>query len=276
MNSYRLLSYRNYPIGTVMKLAFKDLVKPLALTLLLCASPAVVGQTLTNPDSALQAILDELEGTPLPLQQAVQYALQNATSVRQAEAAYLAARGAARRERGFYDPELFFSVEYLDQEQPTSSIFAGAPVLTTQETISRGGLRLNLPIGTELELAMNANRLKTNSQFAFLNPEYNTFGSLSLRQPLLGGFAASARKQLTFAERELDAEKARYDQQVLAVSSDVELMYWDLYAVERDYAVQRLTRDRAQTFLRETELRARTGLIGPSQVANAKTFLAEQ
>ncbi|MGH7492339.1 MAG: TolC family protein [bacterium] len=259
-----------------MKLAIRNLIKPLALILLLCASSVAVGQTLTNPDSALQAILDELEGTPLPLQQAVQYALQNATSVRRAEAAYLAARGAVRRERGFYDPELFFSVEYLDQEQPTASVFAGAPILNTQETASRGGLRLNLPIGTELELAMNANRLNTNSQFAFLNPEYNTFGSLRLRQPLLGGFAASARKQLTFSERELEAEKARYDQQVLAVSSEVERAYWDLYAVERDYAVQRLTRDRAETFLRETELRARTGLIGPSQVANAKTFLAEQ
>jgi outer membrane protein TolC len=135
---------------------------------------------------------------------------------------------------------------------------------------------MNLPIGTHLELALNTNRLKTNSQFAFLNPEYNTFGSFNLRQPLLGGFAASARKQLTSAERELEAEKARYDQQVLAVSAEVERAYWDLYAAERDYAVQKLTRDRAETFLHETEVRARTGLVGPSEVATAKTFLAEQ
>ena len=243
---------------------------------LFCATNSAVGQTRTNPDSALQTILNELEGTPLPLQQAVQHALKNATSVRRAEAAYLAARGAARRERGFYDPELFFSLNYLDQEQPTASFFSGAPVLNTQQTTSRTGLRMNLPIGTELELALNTNRLKTNSQFASLNPEYNTFGSFSLRQPLLGGFAASARKHLTVSERGLEAEKARYDQQVLAVSAEVERAYWDLYAAERDYAVQKLTRDRAETFLRETEVRARTGLIGPSQVANAKTFLAEQ
>ncbi len=254
----------------------RNLITPLLFIALFCAANVAVGQAPANPDSALQAILDELEGTPLPLQEAVQHALKNATSVRRAEAAYLAARGSVRRERGVYDPELFFSLNYLDEELPTASFFSGAPVLNTQQTIGRTGLRMNLPIGTELELALNANRLKTNSEFAFLNPEYNTFGSFSLRQPLLGGFAASARKQLTFSERELEAEKARYDQQVLAVSAEVERAYWDLYAAERDYAVQKLTRDRAETFLQETEVRARTGLIGPSQVATAKTFLAEQ
>jgi len=259
-----------------MNISLKNLIIPLVFVALFGATNTAIGQTRTNPDSALQAILDELEGTPLPLQQAVQHALKNATSVRRAEAAYLAARGAVRQERGFYDPELFFSLNHLDQEQPTASFFAGASILNTQQTTSRTGLRMNLPIGTELELALNTNRLRTNSQFVSLNPEYNTFGSFSLRQPLLGGFAASARKKLTSVERELEAEKARYDQQVLAISSEVERTYWDLYAAERDYAVQKLTRDRGETFLRETEVRARTGLIGPSQVATAKTFLAEQ
>jgi outer membrane protein TolC len=243
---------------------------------LFCASYPALGQTSASPDSALRAILDGLEGTPLPLQEAVQHALKHAASVRMAEAAYLAARGSVRRERGFYDPEVFFGLDHVDQEQPTASFFAGAPILLTQQTASRSGVRMNLPVGTELELTMNTLRLKTNSQFAFLNPEYSAFGTLRLRQPLLGGFAASARKRLTSAERALEAEKARYDQRALAVIAEVERAYWDLYAAGRDYAVQQLTRDRAEAFLKEAELRAQTGLIGPNQVANAKTFLAEQ
>jgi outer membrane protein TolC len=196
--------------------------------------------------------------------------------VRDAEAAYLAARGTVRREKGFFDPELFFNLDYVDQQQPTASFFAGAPILMTKQTTASTGLRLDLPIGTELEASLNAVRLKTNSAFAFLNPQYNTFGNISLRQPLLGGFRASARKQLSSAERELQAAKARYDQEVLATSAEVERRYWDLYAAERNYAVQKLTRDRGEAFLRETELRAKSGLIGPNQVANARTFLAQQ
>ncbi len=233
-------------------------------------------QTQVDPDSALQVILSEVKGMPLSLESAKQSALKNATSVRTAEAAYLAAQGTVRRESGLFDPSLFFSWNYLDQETPSASFFAGAEVLKTQQTKYSGGLRMDLPIGTELELSLNAVRLKTNSAFAFLNPEYNSYGSLNIRQPLLRGFNVSARKQLTSAEKLMEAEKARYDQAVIAVGSKVELAYWDLFAAERYYAIQKLSRNQAEAFLKETEIRAKAGLVGPNQVANAKTFLAEQ
>ena len=250
---------------------------PLGVAILigLAGAPPARTQT-TNPDSSLQSILDKLEGTHLPLNAAVQHALEKATSVRLAEAAYLAARGSARREAGSFDPELFLNLNYLDQQSPTASFFAGATVLATRQTTAKGGLRMDLPIGTNIEASLNTVRLETNSSFAFLNPQYTAFGSITLRQPLLGGLWVSARKNLTKADQELEAAKARYDQEVLAVSTQVEQGYWDLYAAERDFAVQKLTRDRADAFLKETEVRARTGLIGPNQVANARTFLAEQ
>ena len=248
---------------------------PMAFIALVGASFAV-GQTPSAPDSALSEILHNLSGTPLALRQAVDYALKNATSVRRAEAQYAAAGGTERKESGFFDPQLFFNLTYQEQSQPMASFLAGATTLSTRQTASRTGVRMTLPIGTQLELGLNTLRLATNSQFAFLNPEYDAFGSVTVRQPLLGGLWVSARKQLVKSERESEAAKARYDQQVLAVHSDVERTYWDLYAAERDYAVQLLTRDRAKAFLNETELRARTGLIGPNQVASAKTFLAEQ
>ena len=235
-----------------------------------------IAQEYANPDTVLQSILRGLNGSPLPLQQAVDDASKNSTAVRKAEAAYLAAGGSVRRESGNFDPQLFLSLNYQDQKLPTASFFAGAPVLSTQQTTSSSGLRMQLPIGTQVELSLNTTRLATNSQFAFLNPEYDAFGMVSIRQPLLGGFTVSARKQLTRSERELDAAKDRYDQQVLAISAEVERIYWDLYAAERDYAVGKLSRDRAEAFLKETELRAASGLVGPNQVANARTFLAEQ
>jgi outer membrane protein TolC len=233
-------------------------------------------QNVVNPDSALSVILEQLEGSSLTLNRAQEYALQNATSVRSAEANYMAALGSLRKERGYFDPELFFTLKYQDTKTPSASFFAGADVLNTQQTTSQTGLRLNLPTGTQLEASVNTTSLKTNTQFAFLNPQYNVSGSLSFRQPLLRGFTESGRKELTQAELKYDAAKARYDQEVLAVKSVVEQTYWNLYTSERDYAVQKLTRDRAEAFLKEAELRQKAGLVGPSQVANAKTFLAEQ
>jgi outer membrane protein TolC len=244
--------------------------------LLFCTFRAVLAQSPINPDSALQRVIDQLEGTPLSLYEAVQNGLEKSTTVRTAEAVYLASRGVVRREKGAFDPSLFFSLEYLDEQVPTASFFAGAPVLNMQQTTGNAGVRLSLPIGTTIEASMNGVQLNSNSAYAFLNPQYTTFGNLELRQPLLGGFTVSARKNLTKAERDMDAAQARYDQEVLGVSSEIERAYWDLYAAERNYAVRKLTRDRADAFLKETKLRAQTGLVGPNQVANARTFLAEQ
>ncbi len=239
-------------------------------------STSLFTQVSANPDSALQKILSTHQGTKLSLSEATQFALKNATSVKMAEAQYLAAIATVRREAGLFDPEFFFSYNYLNRKTPTASFFAGATTLSTQQTDYKTGLRLSLPIGTKLELSMNATKLKTNSSFAFLNPEYDTYGSLSFRQPLLEGFTASAREQLAVSEKLLEVKKNNYDQQVLAIGTTVERAYWDLYAMERNYAVQELTRDEAEALLKETELRAKTGLVGPNQVANAKTFLAEQ
>jgi outer membrane protein TolC len=135
---------------------------------------------------------------------------------------------------------------------------------------------MDLPTGTNVELALNTVHLQTNSSFAFLNPEYDAFGSLSIRQPLLKGFTASAKKQLIQSERLYDAEVARYEQQVLNTVAEVERRYWDLYAAQHNYAVQILSRDRAKSFLDDTEKREAAGLVGLNQVAGARTFLAEQ
>jgi len=253
----------------------KPTIPILFLTILLGIGRAVP-QTPANPDSALQTIVRGLPGTRISLQRAEQCAASNATQVRRSEAIYMAAEGSVRREAGAFDPAIFFNVNRVDNRQPTSSFFTGAPVLATQQTASAAGVRMSLPVGTQIEASLNTNQLNTNSEFAALNPEYDATGSVTIRQPLLGGFSASARKQLTSAEAQRDAEKSRFEQQLQATWGDVERMYWDLYAAERDYAVQRLIRDRTEDFLKETMLRAAAGQVGSDQVASARTSLAQQ
>ncbi len=115
-----------------------------ALFLIPLFTDSLQAQAPVNPDSVLQKVLDELQGTPLSLREGVQNALQKATAVRTAEASLLAARGTARREAGAFDPSVFFSLEYLDQKFPTASFFAGAPILSTQQTTGNAGVRMSL------------------------------------------------------------------------------------------------------------------------------------
>lgn len=250
------------------------------LFLFFICSSFLLGQTFqaipSNPDSALQIILRTMDGTRLSLKGATDYALDNAVSVKVAKASYDAAEGSRRHEAGFFDPTLFLSANHFDAQSPTATFFAGAPVLISKQDSMSAGIFWNFPTGTNVSLSLNTLKAQTNSSFASLNPQYTTFSLLTVRQPLLGGFFATANKHLEKADKDVEAAKARYDQEVLAVSTQVEQSYWDLYEAERDYAVQQLTVDRAEAFLKDTQTRAKTGLIGPNQVASARTFLAEQ
>lgn len=241
-------------------------------------APAAAGVVAleSNPDSALALALARIEGTSLSLGEAIERGLRNATAVGEAEAALRAAGGAARRERGAFDPELFAEVERRGEDQPTASPFAGANPLEIDETSTSGGARIRLPLGTELEASLETTRRETNSAFAILSPEVDTSGKIEITQPVLKGFGPAARSGLSAAERDLEAAEARYEDAVLTTGARVEQTYWDLYAGERDLAVQRLIRDRAAALLSQAELRVRAGLVGPIQVANARVFLADQ
>ncbi|MBI3872155.1 MAG: TolC family protein [candidate division Zixibacteria bacterium] len=229
-----------------------------------------------DPDSALALTLSRQKGTFIELNDAVALALKNATAVREADAARQAARGSLRSARGAFDPELFATAQQSGANQPASSPFLGADVLNTRQSSLTTGARMRLRYGTTLQASIISSKLETNSLYATLNPQYSAFGNVEFTQPLLKGFGPAARGELSAAERLWEAAQASYDDAVLSVTSGVEKTYWDLYAAERDMAVQELSRDRALAFLQETQMRANGGLVGPNQVANARVFLSEQ
>ena len=228
-----------------------------------------------SPDSALTAAIVRLPGERLALDKAVALAATQASAARVAEAELAAASQAVRREKGAFDPEIFGNADWSGADTPSASLFAGADVLQTESTLYEAGARILLPLGTELTASMNSLRQTSNSDFAALDPEFQSFGALSLRQPLLKGFGPSARSDLSYAERSYDAASARHDGALLAVRTDVETVYWELYAAERNHAVTTIIRERAQAFLTDARMRAKAGVIGPSQVANAEFFLTE-
>ncbi len=242
----------------------------------------IVAQSITQvpsvaqPDSALAVTLAGIEGAPLALPDAVRLGLEATSAVREARAGLEAAQEAVGRERGSFDPTLFADLTRRSDDRLTASAFSGAPVLKTRETIASGGASVHLPIGTDLSATLNAQRTTTNSSFASLNPQYDAFAGLTIRQPLLKGFGPAANQDFRSTQRILDAARAGYLDAVLGARADIESTYWNLYAAERDLAVQELIFERAQALLVETRTRATAGLVGPSATASARVFAAEQ
>ncbi len=248
------------------------------LSAALLASPAraqiVTVPSATNPDSALTVSLSEIEGDTLSLDEAVRAAVSGGSPAALEGAALVrAAKGELRHQKGAFDPELFGSGVRANAEQPASSIFTGTE---TDETSGIAGLRVLLPFGTQLEASMNGSKLETNSAFSSLNPQYDAAGRISIEQPLLSGFGPGTKSDLTAAGLESKAALSRYDDVMLGVETVVEEAYWDLYAAQRDLAVQRVIRRQAAAFVTLADVREKSGLVGPEDVANARVFLATQ
>ena len=263
----------------------KSLLAALACLALAAVAPPAQAADLVeaNPDSTLMITLQRLEGFPIGLEDAQRQALVQATAVREAEASMLAARGSLRHQSGAFDPELFFTADRTHTNLASGSPFSGgdslpsgASLLRTTQTTASTGARVTLPTGTQLSATLNATKLETNSTFAFLNPEYDASGVLSVRQPLLKGFGPGTWGDRSAAAKDYEAARARYEDAVLSTRALVERTYWDLYAAERDYGVQEIITDRAGALLKETQLRARAGLVGPGAVASARVFFTQQ
>jgi outer membrane protein TolC len=256
--------------------AFPTFLHLALLTTTVTAAPVVGEPVIAGPDSALTAVLRALPGEPVALEDLLGAADSQSVAARLADADWAAAAAALRSERGAFDPELFGGATWTGSDQPSASPFSGALVVRDETAELAAGARMTLPIGTELSASLSTVRTVTNSAYAALSPQYQTFGSLTVLQPLLKGFGPAARADLKVAERGAAAAAARRQAARQAVAAEVEAEYWELYAGERDLAVATLIRDRARLFLDETKLRARAGLVGPSQVASAEVFLAEQ
>lgn len=229
-----------------------------------------------RPDSALAETIRSIPGMPLRLDDAVQKALQDATDVRGARAVLKAAHGSLGRERGAFDPQLFADASRTSEKNPNTSPFSSVLLLHDRTSQATAGARVTLPIGTELEASIVTSKYETNNDFVTLDPRYQTSGTLQVTQPLLKGFGPGTWGEWKGAKWDFESARARYDDTVLGTRTRVEQTYWDLYAAVRDYGVEKVIRDGADALLQEAQLRARAGLVGPGQVANARVFLAEQ
>jgi len=249
-----------------------------ALTATVLAAPTAAqmlnAAAVSNPDSALAVELGKIQGDSISLDGAIQTAL-NGGSAAALEAAALvrAAKGELRHQKGAFDPDLFGAGAREKASLPFTSPFIGTE---TDRTSATAGVRALLPFGTEVEASMDGAKLENNSTFSTVNPQYNAAGRISINQPLLSGFGPGTSGDLTAAKLESQAALFRYDDVMLGVRTLVEEVYWDLYAAQRDLAVQRLIRRQAEAFVTEAQARARSGLVGPEDVANARVFLASQ
>jgi outer membrane protein TolC len=171
---------------------------------------------------------------------------------------------------------LFADASRSSENNPNTSPFdTSVTVLRNRSGQASMGASMTLPTGTQLLASFQTNKFETDG-FTTLDPQYQSTGKLQITQPLLKGFGPGTWGEWKGTQRDYESARAHFDDTVLGTRTRVAQTYWDLYAAVRDYGVEKVIRDGADALLHEAELRARAGLVGPGQVANARVFLAER
>jgi len=177
-------------------------------------------------------------------------------NVQQAQYDLFAARGAM-------DVGLSGSTFYESRSIPTGSVLAGGAdnTLTTKTFNYDLAARQLLPTGGQWSAQFTNSRVDTNSQFASLNPQYNTAFSLEFRQ------------RIRIANRRLDLSDSQFRQKALEIVSRVQRSYWDLVFALRDLQIRRESVELARTQLARNQRMVNEGTLAPIEIVSVEVEL---
>lgn len=220
--------------------------------------------------------IDESQPLTLALFDAVKMALQNnremeveRINVQQSEYDLFAARGAR-------DVTVGTSIYYENRTVPVGSILSGGPdgSLTTKTLNADFTAQQLLPTGATWQAQFTNSRGDSNSQFASLNPQYNTTLMFQFRQPLLRSFSIDeARRQIRIANRRLDLSDSQFRQKTIDIVARVQRSYWDLVFALKDVQIQREAVALARTQLDRNRRMVNDGMLAPIELVSVEVEL---
>jgi outer membrane protein TolC len=129
-----------------------------------------------------------------------------------------------------FDPQLTFQ-GYVDHTvtQEANEITTGVPTLKNNTIEVLSSFSQSFPIGTNLSVSYQGQRVASNTPYNLINPElYSRFQAI-ISQPLLYGFGVATNERfIRIAKRNSQITDLAFKAQVIATVTQIENIYWDL------------------------------------------------
>ncbi len=252
---------------------------PLVALVLSCAlAPVATAQQIAVPaePTEIPAGLSSRGGAlALDLRSAYELALARNLDLQVGRFQLAAAGTGLLAASGIFDPVLGASLDASSSESPASSALEGAAVTETERRAF--GLQLSqlLPTGTQWSLTTGATRTATNSDFVFLNPNWNADATLALTQPLLEGFGTLYNRSGVIVARNSRAQSAiGFEVTVIDTLQQVAEAYWNLVAARAGISVREQSLELAERLLGETRERVDVGTSAPIDLVQSEAGVA--
>ena len=229
--------------------------------------PSTLPATRPLPEAATEL--------PMTIFEARQLALRNNLDVRVDLFNPTIVRENINQEEARFESLFTGTIDYGKNDSPSANEVSQQLSGNQSESFGiRPGVRVPLRTGGSIEVGVPINRFESDSPSALLNPAYTSDLAVTLTQPLLRGGGIDVNAQgIRVAFYAYQQAQARTKLSVIAVLTDVDRVYWRLYAArealrvrvaEYDLAVAQLERARGMVAggaLPEVEiLRAQSGV----------------
>lgn len=210
----------------------------------------------------------------LSVEQAVMLSLKNNRDLHVRQMGPIISGTFEQIERGVFDPELFFELEYLEGKTiETSRSTETQFSVEGSETSAVAGVRQRLPIGATVEATVEQGRTDSNR-----TPEqYSARLGLSVTQSLLRDFGPAVNLA-SVRQAKLDVVASVYELRGFteALLADAETAYWNYVLAKKEIEIFERSLEFALKQREEVELRIEVGIIPEIEAAAARAEVARR
>jgi outer membrane protein TolC len=175
-----------------------------------------------------------------------------------------------------FDPTLTSTLQIEHSKSPLSNtVTTGVPFLQQNSGVANFNYNQGFATGTTLSVGFNNSRTTTNSLFTGVNPALNTNFRFTLSQPLLNGFGIQNNTRLIrIASNNKKISYNSFRSQVIATTSQIQNIYWDLVSAYEDVKVRERSVALANRTLSDNRKQVEIGTLAPIEIVRAESELA--
>src|SRR5205814_2938473 len=175
-----------------------------------------------------------------------------------------------------YDPQITtnFNVEH-GVFPIANQVTFGVPSVQQNTANANLSFQQAFPTGTAFDFGMQNSRQTTNGRFTELVPALNSTFRFTLTQRLLSGFGLGPNLRfLRIAKNNREVTDIAFRNQVIATTTQIENIYWDLVNAVQDVKVKQRSIGLAQKTLEDNKKQVELLAIAPIEVTRDEAVVA--
>ena len=178
---------------------------------------------------------------------------------------------------GTFDHVLYADASAGRNRLAARDLFAGVPVLSSEDALFRTGVRRTIPTGMIYDFSYSVEREETNSAFAALDPFWQQSLGLSLTVPVLRGSGEEANTTaIVLARNARRISISDFEKLLADTILEVQGAYWELVSAIEVKKFREQSLEVARRLVEENKARERRGVLAKVDVTEAEAGVASQ